>query len=289
MAPPASLDWSGAQAALKVEVERVGHLLRSVRNPDAEAIGGWTAADVAMHLSQTWMAVPGLAAHDLSAVHEVVPELEGAAGASLIHELWDLGGVTQLAVRSDPERTLAVLADRIAERAEAYLAAIGEMSSDEPRPWLVEGTQVASSTLTFHLLNETIVHGWDIAHADGQRWTLDRSHAALAFDGFLVPVFQALGPRELVDQAAAAGLRATYEIRVRGGARHVFAFDDGELTVEAPSDRPVDCHISGDPSALLLVAWARRSQWPAIARGQIVAWGRKPWLGPRFRGLLRNT
>jgi hypothetical protein len=30
----------------------------------------------------------------------------------------------------------------------------------------------------------------------------------------------------------------------------------------------------------------RRSQWPGILRGQLVAWGRRPWLGPRFQGLF---
>ena len=45
---------------------------------------------------------------------------------------------------------------------------------------------------------------------------------------------------------------------------------------------------TADPAALLMVAWARQSQWHAIARGKLMAWGRKPWLGFRFRSLLRN-
>ena len=47
---------------------------------------------------------------------------------------------------------------------------------------------------------------------------------------------------------------------------------------------PVDCHISADPVAFLIVAYGRGSQWPPILRGKITAWGRKPW---RAFGLMR--
>jgi hypothetical protein len=50
----------------------------------------------------------------------------------------------------------------------------------------------------------------------------------------------------------------------------------------------VDCRISADPVAFLLVGYGRVSQWPQIARGKMVAWGRKPWLGVKFRSLLRK-
>ena len=44
----------------------------------------------------------------------------------------------------------------------------------------------------------------------------------------------------------------------------------------------VDCHVSADPVALLLVAYGRRSQWVPILTGRLVAGGRKPWLGVRL-------
>jgi hypothetical protein len=288
--PRVSVDWGMAQLALRAEVDRVARLLRSGVDPDAPAVGEWTVAGTAMHLSQVWMAVPGLAKQDLSDVYDVIPEAEGRAGRSLIRDIWELGDVTKLGVRSDPERDLTVLADRIEARAAAYFAAIAGAAADA-RAWLVEGTSVPVATLTCHLLNETIVHGWDIAHAGGRPWPIERGHAAIVLEGFIFPVLLAIGPRDMVDQKRAAGLRARYELRVRGGGRYVFAFDDGALAVDGPlTSRPkgIDCHISADPSALLLVAWGRRSQWPAIASGKLTAWGRKPWLGPRLRSLLRN-
>jgi hypothetical protein len=105
---------------------------------------------------------------------------------------------------------------------------------------------------------------------------------------FIVPVLQSLGPRAMVNAGKATGLRATYDIRIRGGDRFDFIFDDGELNIVEPSSRRVDCHISADPVAFLLVVWNRQSQWPAIATGKLMAWGRKPWLGPQLRALMRN-
>jgi hypothetical protein len=181
-----------------------------------------------------------------------------------------------------------VLADRIESRAAAFLEEARSHSADERRAWLVEGTTVPMPVLTCHLLNEAIMHGRDIAKADGRHWPIKATHAGLVFDGFIWPVIQALGPRSMVDQEAAAGVRAVYDIRVRGGGRYRFTFDHGALTIEAPSSTRVDCHISADAVAFLLVAWGRQSQWEAIAKGKLLAWGRKPWLGPKFRSLLRN-
>jgi hypothetical protein len=101
-------------------------------------------------------------------------------------------------------------------------------------------------------------------------------------------VLQALDPRALVDAERAAGLRATYDIRIRGGERFHFAFSDGMLRIEDPSPEPVDCHLSADPVAMLRVIWNRQNQWSAIAQGKLLPWGRKPWLGPRFRILMSN-
>ena len=56
------VDWEAALAALRVEVARVVALVRSVRRPDAHAVGGWTVAELAMHLTQGWLIVPSLAA-----------------------------------------------------------------------------------------------------------------------------------------------------------------------------------------------------------------------------------
>lgn len=287
---PARRDWQHSHDVLREEVQRVTTLLRSIRAPKHDpVVGGWELTEVAMHLSQVWLGVPGLARGDLSAVYAVIPERAGMAGDSLVRDVADLSEMTTLAVRSDPERDLSVLADRIETRAKAYFADCAHRSPDELRPWAIEGITVPLSAFTGHLLNETIVHGYDIARAAGHRWRIDPSHASLVLYRFLVPVIQAGDPRALVDQDTAAGVRATYELRIRGvDDRLHFRFDDGTLQVYKPSPRRVDCYVLADPAAFLLVFWKRKSQWAAIAQGQLMAWGRKPWLAPRLRGFLLN-
>lgn len=285
MADAGTFDWGRARDALRHEVARVTALLRSVRTPDAPALGEWTLAEVAMHLSQAFLYVPGLA-------DGVIPA-PGAAvlakgGGSFIDDVWDLGAMTVDIVNGDRERDLGVIADRIDARAGEFLDRAASSAAGDRCEWMVAGTTVALPVLTGHLLNETVVHGGDIARAAGRRWPVEPAHAALVIDGFLIPILRALDPRAMVDQQAAAGVHATFDIRVRGGGRHHFVFDDGALAVEAPSSRRVDCHISADPATMLTVAWGRRSQWPAIATAKLVAWGRRPWLGPRFAGLMRT-
>ncbi|MGH3897706.1 MAG: maleylpyruvate isomerase N-terminal domain-containing protein [Pseudonocardiaceae bacterium] len=283
-----NVQWQRGQDALRHEVARVTALLRSIQDPELHAVGQWNLGEVAMHLSQVWIAVPGLARRNLSRVHEVIPGLAGAAGDSLIRDMWDLAETTTLGVKSDPERDPAVLADRIEARAKEYFSECVGADPDATRAWLVQGATVRQSTLTYHLLNETVMHGYDIAHAAGRKWRIEPAYAAMIFGRFLVPVIQALGPRAMVDAGQAAHRRASYDLRIRGGDRFHFVFDDGALSIGGPTPRKVDCHISADPAAFLMVAWGRQSQWAAIAKGKLMAWGRKPWLGPQFRTFIRN-
>ena len=281
------VDWERGRRALAAEVARVVGLLRTSAVPSAPALGGWTVAEVAVHLSQAWLAVPGLARRDLSEVHQVVPARPGA-GPSLIDDMWDLGGLTREGVDAEPERDLAVLAGRIERRAGEFLAGIDPAAAGDRRAWLVAGAEVSLPTLTFHLLNETVVHGWDMARASGVAWRVDQAAAAMILDGFLFPVLAALPPRAMVDQEVAAGLRATFELDIKGGGRHLLAFDDGALSVQSPPTGPADCRIAADPVALLLVVWGRMDQAPAIVDRRLVVSGPKAFLGPRLRSLMRN-
>lgn len=286
----AGAEWGLLLDALAVEVRRVAALLRSVRDPEAAAVGEWNLAEVATHLSQVWLVVPALAEHDLSPVYAELPSLADRYDGSgaLLRDMAELGAVTSEGVRSEPERDLGALADRIETRAARFFGRCAGRSADDLCPWLVEGVTVRRAVLTGHLLNETVVHGYDIAHADRQPWRIEPAHAARTLSGFIVPVIQALEPQALVHQDRAAGLRAVYALRIRGGDRFYFIFDDGQLRVRQASPGAVDCHISADPVAFLKVIWNRQGQWSAIARGQLLAWGRRPWLGPRLRAMLRN-
>ncbi|HEY6424292.1 MAG TPA: maleylpyruvate isomerase N-terminal domain-containing protein [Pseudonocardiaceae bacterium] len=282
------LDWQRIQDALRDEVARVTALLRSIRDPGAPAVGQWNLAEVALHLSQVWAGLLGLTRRDLSAVYELIPERAGIAGDSLVRDVADLGEMATQLVRSDSERDLSVLADRVEACAKQYFADCARQSPDELRPWLIQGVTMPLPVFTSHLLNETVVHGYDIARAAGRRWRINPAHAAMVLQRFLIPLLQAADPRAMVNPGTAAGVRTTYELHIRGGDRFHFIFDEGALRVDTLSSRRVDCHISADPVGFLLVVWNRQSQWRAIAKGQLMTWGRKPWLATRLRTLMVN-
>lgn len=208
-------------------------------------------------------------------------------GGNLLGDIWGLASLSGVMVAGEGRRPLDEVADRIDAGVAAFLAAIDAADGDEARPWLVQGSKMTLTNLTCEVLSELTVHGWDIARAEGVPWPIDPSHAALVVEGFLLPSLHVLG-RSMVDRDAAAGVRARFEIRIRGGGRAWLRFHYGDLSVEAGPGGPVDCHLLVDPVAFLLVSWGRISQWQPILKGQLLAWGRRPWLGLRLRSWLRN-
>lgn len=56
-----------------------------------------------------------------------------------------------------------------------------------------------------------------------------------------------------VDEAAATGLDAAFEVRLTGGERTFWYFDQGRLTAERAKTRPVDCRMSAEPVTFLLI------------------------------------
>lgn len=271
MSVTTGVDWPAARQAVATAGPRLTGLLREVRKPEANALGEWDVAQLAVHISH--------------ALDTVTAMTQG--GGNLLEDIWGLGALSGMMVAGEGRRAPGEMADRIDATVERFLASTEGADPDGPCDWIVRGTRIPLSALTCQMLNDLTVHGRDIALAEGLPWPVDRAHAALVVEGFLFPSLHALG-RAMVNQETAAGKRARFEVRLRGGGRAWLRFHDGDLSVEQAPQGPVDCHLSVDPEAFLLVAWGRISQWPAIARGQLLAWGRKPWLGVQLRSWLRN-
>jgi len=264
-------DWVVACSAVETMAARIADLIRSVPDAESPALGVWRAGELAAHLTHVFEI-------DLDLINEV---------ESPLADLDDLSELTTTRVRDEAVRDLPALARRVEAAASGFLAVARGLDGTEPRFW-VGGVKVTASALACHIVSECLIHGLDLSRAAGRRWPFERGHAILAFEGFICPMYRSLGrPAYAVNQAKAAGVNACYDIRVRGGQRVFLVFAGGGVTIETPSDRRVDCHLSIDPRALLLLAWHRVGLAPPILKGQVLPWGRRPWLSFRLPGLLQ--
>jgi uncharacterized protein (TIGR03083 family) len=250
-------------AAVEKTAFRVSLLMRAACHPERKAIGTWTVGETANHLAHCYSAFADV----FDGTSLVAPAHVDANNAKVLAE--------------DPERDLDVLASRIDADAPKYIEAADRFRGDQ----LVEffsGMHVPPSGVTATLLGEALVHGHDIAKAEGLPWPIEPEHAILTLDG-LVPVMV-----HFVDRDAAAGLHAGFEIRLQGASNQYWYFDAGELTVEEAEIAPVDCRLAADPATWLLMSYNRIGPTMAALTGKVRVWGRRPWLATRLSGVF-NT
>ncbi|HEX3839297.1 MAG TPA: maleylpyruvate isomerase family mycothiol-dependent enzyme [Acidimicrobiales bacterium] len=252
---------------------RAAAMLRTVPDPKAPVEGmDWSVTETAAHLvaeiehyaefiTGACDARVGLA---LSAPDSTPAALSAASN--------------QRQLEASAGRDLAQLADRLVPAAEEFVAAGAQRSGDEPI-LTSNGLSMTVPVMTTTLLGELLVHGFDIARAAGVPWSIDRQDALRVIDGIMAIV------PDYVDRQRTADLEVTYELRFRGGPRYRLAIDHGTATLTEPGGK-VDCWISADPVAFLLVGYGRIGQWGQILRGKMMARGSKPWLGFKLGDLL---
>ncbi|WP_031089681.1 maleylpyruvate isomerase family mycothiol-dependent enzyme [Streptomyces sp. NRRL S-15] len=251
----------GLADAIRTTAQEIAELLRGAPDTGAPVPGlVWTVGEVGAHLAQ---------ANELMA--------EVAAGRAHRHGDGTVQGIAaanELALAAFGEREAEPLAAMIVTQAGAYLDAVAEHPADETlmTPMGPMNRVVLGSYLLTHMLG----HGYDLARALKRPHMVDRARVVLTLP-FMVEAM----PR-VTDPAATAGLNARYAVQLWGGGRFGVTFTDGTAAVghESP-DRP-DCTISIEPVTFLLMALGRCSPVGAMARGRVFAWGRKPWMGPRF-------
>lgn len=273
MSATTTVDWAAARRAVARAGPRLTAVLRSAAKPEAPALGEWDLTQVATHISHAVDTVSAMS----------------AGGGNLLEDISGLPMLSRVMIEGEGRRPLPELADRIDASVARFLAAMeaAAANGDSAATWMIQGSEMPLSALTCHVLNELTVHGLDVARAEGVPWPIDRADAALILQGFVFPALHTLG-RAMVVQEKAGDRRARFEVRLRGDGRAWAFFDKGDFSVEGSPQGPVDCHLSVDPEAFLLVAWGRINQWQAIPKGQLLAWGKKPWLGLQLRSWLRN-
>ncbi|WP_351228133.1 maleylpyruvate isomerase family mycothiol-dependent enzyme [Streptomyces sp. NPDC002133] len=259
----------GLGDAIHGTAEEIAALLRGVTDTGVPVPGSqWSLGEAAAHLAQANELMADLAAGTERGYGDGTPQ--------------SLAAANEQALAAFDERGADPLADMIVAQAEAFLAAslkTAEQGSAAATPLTPLGP-MGLAELGSYLLTHMLGHGYDLARALGRPHMIDRTRVELTLP-FLITAM----PR-VVNSAATTGLNARYSVRLRGGAGIGVTFTDGEVAVGTQAPGRPDCTILIEPVTFLLMALGRCAPWGAMARGRVLAWGRKPWLAPRFPTLF---
>ena len=272
-------DGAPPREVLRNVCSRVADLIASIDDMDRPVPGhGWTVGQVAAHMILATRGNAASMAGDVDQLLQFVPDTDGYADR--------MAGMNKNAIAAEPVRDATSASLALREAVSAFLNQAEQQSADDtvPTPWYAPGASLSVDVDTRWLVGHLLNHALDIASGLGREWPLAKDEVLVA-----IPSIHALMPRT-VDAMAARHVKATFCVRVRGGDTVGIRIRDGavDLASWGTWDVRPDCTISAEPIAYFLVAYGRVSQWPLIARGRLLSYGRKPWLAFRFRGLFVN-
>ncbi|MEU4875245.1 maleylpyruvate isomerase family mycothiol-dependent enzyme [Streptomyces sp. NPDC021608] len=227
----------------------------------------WTVGETAAHLALANALMADVASGQERSYGDGTPQSLAAANARSLVEF--------------SERTAEPLAAMIVEQADAFLDAVDRAVADGTagRTLMTPLGPMDHGILASYLLTHMLGHGYDLARALRRPHMIDEMRVALC-----LPFLKTAMPR--VAAASASTLTARYTLRVRGGAPFGVTFSNGTVEVLPEPPERSDCTILTQPVAFLLLALGRLGPLQAMARGGVLAWGRKPWLAPRFPTLF---
>jgi hypothetical protein len=278
-------DRQAVSEAFAKESDRVVELVRGCRDLRDPVPGlNWNVGQLAAHLTAVYLAF-GEAMRggyqDTDLVQAVAAAEDGGGLPARI------AAANEYAIELLAAEGALSAAEGLAMQATALLEALSreeDFTRELDTPWYGIGMTRNVGTLASLAVTESLVHGRDLASAVHADTRMSQSSAAVATP----TVMSAMLPL-LFDADRANGLKVDYEVRVRGGERFLVRIADGKAESFEPGargERRVDCVISLDPRAALMVGFGRSSLTRAILRGGAFSSGRRPWLGLRFGALF---
>ena len=264
-------------AALAYDTRTIGTAIEAVAGEVAEILRMPGVGEKRIPKSEWTMGQAGAhIALAQTAFDEILKGAESPFGEGRVH---DFAPVNAKYLSMFTERDGPTLAALIEERTMAYLDDVVSLPPDHmvSHHWGRTRVDQWSSYMLFHLL----MHGCALAKTVKRPPLVRPEYAPL-----LVPFLKMVTPR-MFDPAKAGRLNACFEVRVRGQGRF-FVTVDGKAELHESAPRRADCHLSVDPVAFFMVAGGVISQWGPILKGQMLAWGRKPWLAFRFKAMFPN-
>jgi uncharacterized protein (TIGR03083 family) len=278
-------DKQAVSEAFARESERAVGLVRGCRDLREPVPGlDWNVGQLAAHLTAVYLAF-GATIRD--GYQDTMLTSAVAAAGEDIGLPATIAAANEYAISQLTADTAAKAAEDLAANAAVLLEALTQqedLAREIETPWYGIGMTRSVGTLASLAVTESLVHGRDLARAVRADTRMSQTSAAAATP----TVMSAMLPL-LFDAASAKGLRADYEVRLRGGDRFLMRIADGKaesFDAGARGERKVDCVISLDPRAALLIGFGRSSLTRAILNGGALSSGRRPWLGLRFSALF---
>lgn len=259
-----TVDAAGTLDRISVAADALTGLVRRVPDLTATvpATPAWTVADVYAHVAA-----------------EVPRYRDDALGrGARVADAGDLAAENLELVADLPSKDPDVVAAQLRADLDDLRATMRSFDSSYPEVVFDGGTTMPADVALGALLGEFLIHGYDIARAAGQPWTIAPADVPPVLESLVAILPGWLDP-------SAPALSATYDLRV-GPVRHVFAFAGGALSVDPEPAGRIDVHLAMKPVPGLLALYLRRGPVRMALRGEAFAWGRRPWLARRFAGMF---
>ncbi|GHJ44412.1 hypothetical protein Cs7R123_17540 [Catellatospora sp. TT07R-123] len=266
--------WDLARRALTEAVERVVALAQA-HPPHIMVTADWNIADTVAHLVS-------LMRLDEVLVQGQTPDvlLPGALAAVDATNVDTVADLNRVVLDRFPERDVAASCRELRESAQRMLALAGRRDPADQVSWL-GAARLSIGGLVAHMVNELVVHGWDIARATRTPWPMDPHAAGLFFDLFLLGVTRAGYGNLLEHGAPVRPGRIAVDFRSDYTTPAMLVLTDGHVTAEDPDPR-ADVRLTFDPPTLNLMLFGRVSKPRAALTGKVRLGGRRPWLLPAF-------
>jgi hypothetical protein len=279
-APETQDQWKAIRTSLKETGDRFAGLVTSAPDPHAKVTAHWSVADAAAHV----MAIAWLDTALLQPGADL-PPVPGLADRLPVTTVDGINGLNDLTLRHFTERDPKVLADLLRQHIDHILDSSEGHDPQEPVTW-VGGSQVPLAGLLAHLLNELLLHGYDIARSTRTHWTIPAQDAAWFFELFIVGLARNDVARLLDGGGPPRERRIAVEFRSAYTTPVTLVLHNGRVTAEQPG-HDTDVRVSFDPATFNLMMFGRISKPRAALTRKVVVGGRRPWLLPVFLRTVR--
>jgi len=279
-APIGQDQWWAVRDSLRRLGDAFAGLVTRAPDPRARGVGAWSVAETAAH-------VLGVVELDLGLLEPAgepsdVRELLGRLPSLTVD---DISGLNDLVLQLLTARDPAVLAGALRAGVERLLALTEGRDPQEAVSW-VGGSKLPLAGLLAHLVNELLLHGYDLARATGQNWSMDTRDAAPFFEFFIAGLARLEVGRLLDGGDRPRERRIAVEFRSDHTTPVTLVLHQGRVTAEEPSGAP-DIRLRFDPLTMTMMMFGRVSKPRAVLTGKVRIGGGRPWLLPVFLKTFR--